>query len=181
MAMGNFYTYLLASLPMLHFGMKPPFSYERFLEMCHPFIPETDYFLLSHLPLPEQYADRQEWPAVIRAWIAFDTSLRNELVRLRTARRHLEPAPFLRAGESMDSSIASAVKAAGMQPSILEAEQILDEARWRFLENRATGHHFDRDVLVVYAYQLRMLQRWETIRDADADRLLDRAFPAHGA
>jgi hypothetical protein len=175
--MGDFYTYLIASLPMLHFGMKPPLSFERFLEMCHRFIPEKDFFLLNHLPQPEQYADRKEWPAVIRRWIAFDVALRNELVRLRATRQHLEPAPYLHRDASVDSSITPAVMAAGMQPSILEAERILDEARWRFLETLATGHHFDRDVLVTYAYQLRMLRRWEAIRQADADHLLDQAFP----
>ncbi len=179
--MGDFYVYLMASLPMLHFPMRPPFPYDQFLERCRPFVPEKDFFLLSHLPQPEQYADRERWPAVIQRWIAFDIALRNELVRLRAARRHLEPAPYLHPDASVDSSVAPAVMAAGMQSSVLEAERILDEARWRFLEGLAAGHHFDQDVLITYALQLSILQRWETIRNADAGLALHQIVSARGA
>ena len=76
--MADFYPYLIASLPMLHFGMKPPFSFERFLELCRPFTPEKDYQLIRILPQPEQYPETRETNLVIQRWIAFDTALRND-------------------------------------------------------------------------------------------------------
>jgi hypothetical protein len=48
--MAEFYPYLIASLPMLHFGMKPPFSFERFLEICDRLIPDKDFQVLLTLP-----------------------------------------------------------------------------------------------------------------------------------
>ncbi len=85
--MADFYPYLIASLPMLHFGMKPPFSFERFLEVCRPFIPEKDFQLLRTLPQPEQYSEKGKRHRIIQKWIEFDVALRNELVRIRASKK----------------------------------------------------------------------------------------------
>jgi hypothetical protein len=174
--MADFYPYLIASLPMLHFGMKPPFSFERFLEMCRRFIPEKDYQLLRTLPQPPQYTEHGKRPPILRRWVAFDGALRNELVRIRAARRHTEPATYLRPGGYRGSSLVPVVTAATMNASVLDAEKNLDEIRWKALEELATGHYFDLDVLITYAYQLLILQRWEQIRSADGTVLLGQAL-----
>ena len=67
--MADFYPYVIASLPMLHFKMKPPFSFERFLEVCCPFIPEKDVQLLRTLPQPEQYFEKGKRHQIIQKWI----------------------------------------------------------------------------------------------------------------
>ena len=79
--MADFYPYLVASLPTLHFGMKPPFSYEQFLELCRRFIPTKDYHYLTILPPPVQYTEKAKRPVIIEKWIRFDSALRNELVK----------------------------------------------------------------------------------------------------
>jgi hypothetical protein len=174
--MADFYPYLIASLPMLHFGMKPPFSFERFLEGCRQFIPEKDFQLLSTLPQPEHYFEQGKRHRIIRKWIAFDVSLRNELVRMRATKKHLEPATYLRPGGSSGSSLAPAGMAANMHTSVLDAEKRLDETRWKALEELSTGHYFDLDLLITYAYKLLILQRWENIRQADTTILLEQAL-----
>jgi len=45
--------YLIASLPMLLFGMKPPFSTEHFLGMAASHISSDDILLLKTAVLPE--------------------------------------------------------------------------------------------------------------------------------
>ena len=174
--MADFYTYVIASLPMLHFGMKPPFSFERFLEVCRPFIPEKEFQLLRTLPQPEQYFEKGNRHRITQKWIQFDVALRNELVKIRATRRHSEPATYLRPDGYSGSSLAPAVMAANIHTSVLDAEKTLDETRWKVLEELATGHYFDLDFLITYAYKLLILQRWENIRSADGMILLEQAL-----
>jgi hypothetical protein len=175
--MADFYPYLIASLPMLHFGMKPPFSFERFLELCFPLIPKKDFQLLRTLPQPEHYFEKGKKHQIIQKWIDFDVALRNELVKIRATKKHIEPATYLRPGGYSVSSLAPAVLAANIYTSVLDAEKTLDETRWKALEELATGHYFDLDFLITYAYKLLILQRWENIRSADGTILLEHALP----
>jgi hypothetical protein len=174
--MPDFYPYLIASLPMLHFGMKPPFSFERFLEVCRPLIPKKAYNLLHTLPKTEQYPENGKKHRIIQKWIEFDVALRNELVRVRAIKKHLDPATYLRPDGYSGSPLAPAVMAANINTTLLEAEKMLDETRWKALEELATGHYFDLAVLITYAYKLLILQRWENIRSADGTILLEQAL-----
>jgi len=174
--MADFYPYLIASLPLLHFGMKPPFSFERFLEVCYPFIPKKDVQLLRSLPQPEQYSEKGTKHPVILKWIEFDIALRNELVRIRAVKKHREPVMYLRPDSFRVSSPAPAIMAATTNTSVLDAEKTLDETRWKVLDELATGHYFDLAVLITYAYKLLILQRWENIRSADGTILLEQAL-----
>jgi len=174
--MANFYPYLVASLPMLHFSMKPPFSSEQFLELCRPLIPEKDGQVLRSLPLPEDYGKKGIRLPVIRQWIAFDTALRNELVKMRAARKHLEPKMYLRSWDFTGSLSLPAGIAAILNASLLDAEKALDETRWKTLDELATGHYFDLDFLISYALKLRILERWEKIQGAEGTVLLHQAL-----
>jgi len=174
--MADFYPYVISSLPMLHFGMKPPFSFERFLEACRPLMPEKDFQVLVTLPQPGQYFEKGKRHRMIQKWIEFDVALRNELVRKRTAKKHLEPSMYLRPGVYSSSSLAPAVMGATLNTSVLDAEKILDETRWKALEELATGHYFDLDFLITYAYKLSILQRWENVRNANGMFLLAQAL-----
>jgi len=40
----------------------------------------------------------------------------------------------------------------------------------------STGHYFDLDLLITYAYKLLILQRWENIREADKKILLEQSL-----
>jgi hypothetical protein len=174
--MADFYPYLIASFPMLHFGMKPPFSFERFLGECQPFMPEKDFKILSTLPLPEEYQVKGKGHPLVQTWIEFDTALRNELVRIRVARTRREPAAYLREGVYGDSSLGPAVMAAGTSTSLPGAEKNLDELRWKKLDELATGHYFDLDFLITFGYKLMILERWERIRTAEGRILLAQAL-----
>jgi hypothetical protein len=174
--MADFYPYLVSSLPMLHFDMKPPFSFDRFLEMCCPLIPEQDGQVLRTLPQPGQYSEKGKQPPVVQRWIDFDVVLRNELVKIRATKKNLDPKEYLRPGGSDSSSIAPAVLAATITASLLDVEKALDESRWKALENIATGHYFDLDFLITYACKLLILERWEKIQSADGSILLEQVL-----
>jgi hypothetical protein len=171
--MAEYYTYLISSLPMLHFGMKPPFSFERFLELCRQLIPNEDFGLLRALPQPEEYLTTGKSHPIILKWIEFDTGLRNELVKIRATRKHVDPATYLRPDGYSGSSLAPVSVAANINTSFLDAETTLDETRWKALDELATGHYFDLGFLITYAYKLLILERWEKIRNADKTFLLE--------
>jgi len=171
--MANFYTYLIASLPMLNFGMKLPFSFERFLEICRQLIPEKDFQLLSALPQANEYLnERLLRRPIIQKWVEFDLALRNELTKARAVRKHLDSAKYLRPDADNSHSLTLFALSAQRNPSLIEAEKMLDEARWKALEELSVGHYFDFDFLIIYAYKLLLLQRWEKIQGADKTGLL---------
>ena len=156
---------------MLHFGARPPFALERFLQLCQGQIPEKDLGILKTIFPDREYA----WEgsqSTLQKWYAFETRLRNELVKIRASRKHSEPSRYLRREGYAEPSVVHIAMSAYRNPSILEAERMLDEERWRVLEELAIGHYFDIDFLIVYACKLMILERWEKIRSADKARLL---------
>ncbi len=173
--MANFYVYLIASLPMLHFGMKPPFSLEVFLGICEKLIPEEDMGILraASVSISDEGIQKHAEPRVLKQWRVFDTTLRNDLVRLRAARKRLDPHRYLRPGDYTDSFITHIAAQAVRNPLILDAERMLDQERWRFLDGLESGHYFDLDFLVVYNRKLLILERWEKINVSDISRALE--------
>lgn len=171
--MAAFYPYLIASLPMLHFGMRPPFTFEQFLQVCRNLVPGKDYQVLCTLPGPEQYT-AGSWPhPFIRQWVEFDTALRNEMATLRSGKQHSDRGGGLRPDTYTGPPLAGVISAADLSPSLLEGERVMDEARWRKLDELEAPHHFDLEVLISYAYKLCILIRWDRVRGADRARILD--------
>jgi hypothetical protein len=123
--MPKFYTYLISSLPVLIFGMKPPFSFERFLENCRNLISEEDFLLLSNLPMKiDEYGKSVSHPTIER-WLSFDTTLRNELVKIRAQSKKIDAAKYLRGENPIDVAVSHTAMSSHRSASILEAEKIL--------------------------------------------------------
>lgn len=139
---------------MLHFGAKPPFTSEKFINMCKDFIPSEDL---------EMARNTEGWPK----WQEFDTQLRNELVKIRAAKKRVDPVTYLRHGGSVELSVMHIALAATRNPSIIEAERVLDQERWHFLDELSIGHYFDIDFLIIYAIKLKILERWAKINSSD--------------
>ncbi|MCK4961666.1 MAG: DUF2764 family protein [Anaerolineales bacterium] len=170
--MPGYYTYLISSLPMLNFGAKPPFSFEQFLRICQRVIPESDIGILKQASITGEYSYQSNQPT-LKKWHAFDTVLRNELAKIRAARKRVDPLKYLRADVYADPSVTRIALNAYRNPSILEAERMLDQERWHVLEEGACGHYFDIDFLIVYAHKILILERWEKIDTADKTQRLE--------
>jgi len=170
--MPSYYIYLISSLPMLHFQTKPPFSFEKFLQICADFIPESDVDMLRFFSRSDIYDHVFNQPT-LKKWQAFDIALRNELVKIRASRRKTEPDKYLRKDIDAESFVYQVALSAYRNPSIIEAERILDQERWRKLDELATGHYFDIDFLLVYAIKLLILERWHRINTADKSKMLE--------
>lgn len=163
--MVNYY-YLISSLPMLFFGARPPFNSEGFLDKCREFVSENDFAVL-----------RGESESVfLRRWEDFDADLRNELVKIRAHRRHIDAHKYLRQERYVSVDTVSAAVAVSRNPLILDSEKSLDQIRWDFLEDLAQGHYFDLEFLLIYGLKLRILEKWEQINTANKAGLLAEAL-----
>ena len=167
------YVYLISSLPTLQFGSKPPFTFEKLLELSSRHISGEDMATLKRSSISGDYARKETEPPVLKKWRDFDTALRNELVKIRASHKRLDPNKYLRPGEAADLSIPHITLTAHRNPNILEGERMLDETRWKFLSELEFSHYFDLEFLLIYAHKLLMLERWDRIGSADKNRMLE--------
>lgn len=152
--------YLTASLPVLTFGMKPPFSSRDFLDDCERVLLPSD-----HASVREAFVDAKtevSHPAV-RQWQDFLRALRNELVVVRAERLKRDAAAMLHGERDPSALVIDAVEQAVKAPDPMAAEQILDNARWRFLDEIAAGHYFDMTGIIVYGLKLKILERYQAV------------------
>lgn len=160
---------------MLSFGDKPAFSFEVFLEKCGDCIPEKDFNIVKGI-LSKNKSTQKEKNAFLQSWNDFDTDLRNELVKIRAHRNHMDTSKYLRQPRYVSVEIVHALTAVTRNLSILDSEKSLDQIRWNFLEESAMGHYFDLEFLLVYVLKLRILGKWERINTADKAGLLEEAL-----
>lgn len=171
--MASFYIYLISSLPTLHFGLRPPFPFEKFVQRCEELIPQNGLEVLKSLTRQDTHRGVRN---ITDRWLDFDSMLRNELVKIRASRKKIDPARYLRPDGYAGPSFYHIALAAQRNPSPLEGERILDQERWNFLEELSFGHYFDLGFLIIYAYKLIILERWERINSADKNKILDEAL-----
>jgi len=84
--------------------------------------------------------------------------MRNELVKRRAPKLGLNAEDYMR-GNEYDSACARIAEDVFQVESPFTAEEILDRARWRFLEELEIGHYFDIEKLVIYSLKLQILAR----------------------
>lgn len=165
------YYYLVSSLPMLFFGAKPPFSFEGFLDKCRDFISLRDMDVLEGISLQSDGIKNERF-ALVGRWRDFERDLRNELVKIRAHRMHIDADKYLRQPGYVSLQTVQALTAVSRIPSMLDSEKALDQLRWDFLEESGQGHYFDLEFLVVYGLKLRLLEKWQRIDTADKAGLL---------
>lgn len=135
-----------------------------------------DYTVIASLPETKDAVFERIKNNIVKRWVAFDTMLRNELVKIRASHKHIEPSGYLRRDEYSGQAIPHIAHTASRNTSILERERFLDKERWNVLSELETGHYFDADFLIIYAYKLKILERWERIRQAEGEALLERVL-----
>jgi hypothetical protein len=169
----NYHIYLISSLPALNFGAKPPFSFDHYLKACEGLISDEDMSLVrSAESFGFNYTAVEN--ATLKKLAAFETMLRNELVKIRSSRKKIDPAKYLREDGFPESVYAAHMAInAYRKPSLLEAEKALDLDRWAHLEELAVGHYFDIDILIIYARKLLILERWDKISTAQTHTMLE--------
>lgn len=143
------YYYLISSLPALKTDAQMPFDYKTFLAMCKNVVHEKVYEKLENLSL-----DSEDGP-LVREWGLFYNHLNNELCRQRLIRMGKEP----KIAADMDSGIDKTIDAVFKAKNPLEAERILLDSQFDYLDGLVSMHYFDDFVLYGYALKLKLLER----------------------
>ncbi|MFH1641001.1 MAG: DUF2764 family protein, partial [Candidatus Omnitrophota bacterium] len=156
----------------LHFGLKAPVSFEKFMESCRELLSEGDNRILEACKKQSIFEIKPLHPT-LNKWRIFDTALRNELVKIRASRKKIDPSKYLRQDGFTEPYVSHLALNAFRNPSIMESERALDLERWRFLDELTVGHYFDIDFLIIYALKLLILEKWDMIRSADRQQELE--------
>ena len=172
------YYYVITSLPYLSLSEELPIRKDDFLANCEKYLKKTDFDILESVSLFD--AEENEVPLdVIRRFFKWETGLRNSLVRLRAESLGLEPDEFVR-GEIFDHFQALLAEEAFNADSPLMAEEILNKARWRYLDELEFGHYFNIESLVIFFIKLQILERISSF-DAEEGRERLNAVVSQGA
>ena len=186
------YFALKASLPMLLFDAAPPMSSEEFLSRCEAFLtPDRMKFLraltLSPRGLPDFEKDfkraaipskkdiRTDDTNVMQLYSRWEICLRNTLARLRAAKLGQDPEATVVKYAAFDPAAETAARNAFSLTDPMEKEQVLDRARWDFLDGLEWSHAFNFEALCIYRCKLLILEKWAARRNGDAAVNLDAA------
>jgi hypothetical protein len=129
---------------------------EDFLAISKVELEANDFALLETVRLLQ--SDESVTCGVLTKWYAWEHALRNELVKRRAPKLGLNAEDYLR-GNEHNRACALVADEVFQIESPFTAEEALDRARWRFLEELEIGHYFDMEKLVVYALKLQILTR----------------------
>ena len=164
------YYFTVASLPMLFYDRDMPMSRDDFLDTCGRELTGSDLALVGRTSI-QDLERTSPTCGLLDAWRTWETGLRNELVRLRASRKGWEADKYLRESESIHGTAELAREAFG-QGSPLDGEEILNRARWSYLDELEAGHHFDVEKLVAYYLKLQILERKSSFdKDAGSEKL----------
>ncbi len=153
--MANQYYYTVSSLPMLFLDSEKFMSQEEFFECCETTISEKDFNTLKSAKiLPEENPDN----SVLVKWNNWEKSLRDELVKLRAAKKGVDADKYS-SGNAGESGVFELARDAFNASTPLEAETLLNRGRWEYLEMLESGHFFDLGKLIIYYLQLQILER----------------------
>ncbi len=149
------YYYTVASLPMLTINQDPPITIDYFTETCRYTMSEQDFRTLMTAEIAPVNPSTQK---TIEMWQNWERSLRNELARIRSQKTGIDAERYLREGDTSTGVFDAAREAAGaVNPQA--GEDILDNARWRYLDELESSHNFDLTKLIVYYLKLQIAER----------------------
>ena len=151
------YYYAVSSLPFLDFNIAPLIKVDEFNAICNSALEEKDFTTINSISL-SNLRDMDPSVTVIKKWLSWEGTLRNEIAKLRAVSLGVEPGQFYYDIES-NSEAPGIARNAYKMDSPLQAEELLDKARWQFLDELEHGHHFDLEKLIVYSLRLQILER----------------------
>lgn len=151
------YYFQVASLPMLLWDRKAPFSLDHFISLLGSGVSPVDQEAILACTI-DGSLPKGKMSSLGKSYWTLEKSLRNELVRLRSNSKAKEGKADLVEPEENPYVVevaANAFKAA----SPLEAERVINQWRWKMIDELQSGHLFDADFLTGYYLKLQLLVR----------------------
>jgi len=146
-------------------------SSEAFRDLCRGLLDPADAKLLDTLgidPVPQkadvpsyaEYAARSGCE-FIDCWRDWERALRLSLARHRSIKSKREGASPVDPPILPADAVSVAVKAVVGTENPLDAEILIDKARWNTIEISLSGDYFDRNTVFAYYLKLLLLERHE--------------------
>jgi hypothetical protein len=160
------YYYLVAQLPSLVYGQEPPMSSGHFRDLARAQLSAEDAAFLALLSLdprpegrPPAGAEAPSGSDFIDKWRDWERALRLNLARLRASRLKREGGAPVDPPVVPADAATAALQALAAAENPLEAEILLDRARWSAIERFQGIPGFSRDVVYAYLLKLLILER----------------------
>ncbi len=129
-------------------------------------------------------------PGFLRAWSAFDRTLRNITAAFAARRLGLSPAEAIIGRGEIETALSRSsaadfgirsevdyvdqvIAAMGSDVNLLEKEHRLDTLRWNKAEELACMHYFDLDFLLGYLVRINLIHRWTALDPERGRRMLE--------
>ena len=163
--MSNSYYYLIACLPYLSFHKPQAISILEFSSRCNSYLKKYDFEVIESIISgnPNKAARSLK---VVSEWLNWDMELRTELAGLRANAKGLDkglvnglPEPLDTARLGAKTSSYNLAMNVFSTTSPLDADEMLEIARWRRLESLEHGQYFNLEWLAVYCLKLQIMER----------------------
>jgi hypothetical protein len=170
------FPYLIAGLPHLKLGEKPPLTLDEFL------------FRTQHLLEPKHLADLQALregrfdelatqPG--RVWRDMDVQLRNVLAAGRAKVYGIDAKEAQRPVDAWDGMIRNAAEEALAAPNPLERELALDRLRWDACEELVRSEAFGFGAIFAFCIRLGLGERWSNLDEKAGFEALENIMSSH--
>ncbi|MFA7256017.1 MAG: hypothetical protein WC047_00380 [Kiritimatiellales bacterium] len=153
--------YLVASLPTLRLGEKPPMDAAAFRAACTGHLSDEETAVVEAVLENREPASG----AASNLWNA-EVQLRDAVVRVRAKNRGTDAGRFIRPHEGFSVSIEKAVTDAFTRPNPLEQQMELDRARWALADELALTDPFGFAGVLSFAAKVCLAERWAKLDDA---------------
>ena len=185
------YYYTVASLPAIRFEEAPFLDQEAFLDICRIESSPQDLAVISAARIFPEREDEEgtetqtehaatpvpdQVSAVLGTWIQTVRDFQSQAAQIRTQNLGWDAERIPRPA-GLDASMAERTRAILNEETPLRMELALMRWLWQVAEDLESGHHFDREKLVVYHLKLQLAARRARLSDSDSGgEELDRQY-----
>jgi len=157
-----YYYYLGAQLPYLFYGQPVPMSSDAYRDLALASLnPEDarDFLYCTMEPLNEiELSEANVKSDFVKSWNNWEEVLRLNLARGRSQKLKRDSSE-LKEPPEVPTDAAEAAKAAMNMDSPLEAELLLDKARWDAIEVFQGLNYFSEKMMFAYFLKLKLMER----------------------
>ena len=142
---------------MLNYHESLPFLPEMFLENCKEKLSPADYELVLRSKL-DNFEFNEEKSKILKKWIVWEINLRNELVKLRAKKLGIDSNKYLEESPEIFGLREIALESYNHSNPLI-GEEILDKARWNFLDSIEACYFFELEKLIIYSLKLQLINK----------------------
>lgn len=163
------YPHIVASLPMLQYGVAPLMDMDAFRSSCTQ-LDAADALELEHVVQGEWAACHS---AFVAQWVDRDVQLRDAAVRFRAEKAGAEAGTYMRSFKGFDVSVEKAVEEAFGKSDPMEREKVLNRCRWRILDELTLPDAFGLTAILAYAIKLKIALREASLDEKSGRECLE--------